>query len=49
MAEPPSVGFGEKVNKNQLLEDENLAFVGCGVDVVEVDAADQSQHGVLLS
>jgi hypothetical protein len=42
MAEPPSVGCGE--NNNQLLEEENLAFVGCGVvgaavvddDVVEL-------------
>jgi hypothetical protein len=26
-----------KVNNNQLLEDENLAFIRCGVVTVEVD------------
>jgi hypothetical protein len=36
MAEPPSVGYGEKVNENRLLEEENLAFIGCGVVGVAV-------------
>jgi hypothetical protein len=42
MAEPPSVGATK--NNNRLLEEENLAFVGCGMvgaavvddDVVEL-------------
>jgi hypothetical protein len=42
----------QKVNNNQLLEEENLAFIGCGVEaavvdddvVVEVDAADRSRR-----
>jgi hypothetical protein len=38
-----------KVNNNRLLEEENLAFIGCGVDVVEVDAANWSRRDVLLS
>jgi hypothetical protein len=44
MAEPPSVGYGGNVNNNRILEEENLAFIGCGVvgaavvddDVVEL-------------
>jgi hypothetical protein len=29
------VSGASKVNNNQLLEEENLTFVGCGVDAVE--------------
>jgi hypothetical protein len=41
----------QKVNNNQLLKDENLAFIGCSVDaaMVEVDAADRSRRDGLLS
>jgi hypothetical protein len=45
----PRVSGAAKVNNNRFVEDKNLAFVGYGVDVVEVDAADRSRHGVLLS
>jgi hypothetical protein len=31
----PRVSGASKVNNNQLLEEEKLAFVGCGVDAVE--------------
>jgi hypothetical protein len=35
----PECWVGRKVNNNRLLEEENLAFIGCGVDdVVDVDA-----------
>jgi hypothetical protein len=48
------VSDATKVNNNRLLEEENLAFIGCDVDVavvgaVEVNAADRSQRGALLS
>jgi hypothetical protein len=33
----PRVSGAVKVNNNRLLEDENLAFIGCGVVTVEVD------------
>jgi hypothetical protein len=35
MAEPPSVGYGESKIIIDFLEEENLAFFGCGVDAVE--------------
>jgi hypothetical protein len=41
MAEPPSVGCGE--SNNRLLEEENLAFVGCaafGAAVVDDDVVE---------
>jgi hypothetical protein len=45
MAEPPSVGSGE--NNNQLLEEENLAFIGCAV--VGTAVVDDIKVGELLS
>jgi hypothetical protein len=33
----PRVWGGTKVNNNQLLVEENLAFIGCDIDTVEVD------------
>jgi hypothetical protein len=32
----PRVLGAAKVNDNQFLEEENLAFVGCGIDAVEL-------------
>jgi hypothetical protein len=40
MAEPPSVGCGEKVNDNRFLVEENLAFIGCGVVGAEVEVGE---------
>jgi hypothetical protein len=31
----PECRVRQKVNKNWLLKEENLAFIGCGVDAVE--------------
>jgi hypothetical protein len=48
MAEPPSVGYGE--NNNQLLEKENLAFIGCSVvGAAVVDDVEVVEVGELLS
>jgi hypothetical protein len=38
MVQPPSIGRGENKNKNILLIEKHLAFIGCGVvGAVEVD------------
>jgi hypothetical protein len=36
MAEPRVSGVA-KVNNNRLLEEENLAFIGCGVSAAMID------------
>jgi hypothetical protein len=41
------VSGAAKVNNNQLLEEENLAFIGCGV--VGVAVVDDVELGELLS
>jgi hypothetical protein len=46
MAEPPSIGAA-KVNNNRILEDENLAFIGCGV--VGATVVNDVEVGELLS
>jgi hypothetical protein len=43
----PECRVRRKVNKNRLLEDENLAFIGCAV--VGVAVVDDVEVGELLS